>query len=678
MRMTDEELADLKQELEKWRSKATEYYSDRADLANALDCLWSNQNFNGLVKDTHTSLADPFDGASDQRVRWGDSIVLRVVSLLILALSRADISFRASSANGQETARHLSVLLQTMIEEMGSDWLRQWLLLAFWYTSETPGVAMMSVEWQSEPIQERESLDINTILALATDGTAQGIDALLSEINGVAEEVPQLAAFLQQNYNLDSKTIRRVRRELRDAGESEFVYVADVKEGPVLQALRFGDDFIIPDSCTDFRNASPWFRVEWVTKEELEARIENDDWNRDFVEDTLKYEAHAIFADGSTESDRRGLYQLVWAYVRRKDKSGITGRYVAVFSPGEGTAFGYRLVSGRRGEWPCVFFSREVRGAKLIDSRGISEIAAPAQGVAKTLRDTAADNGIVGGLPPIKAKGNNVRNMNYKPLEIIAMNVNEDAQFLNPPAYPATAMAEADRIRDELFDYFGFKTAKGDPEDNLQLRQCTVQWWLDQVRDVMVMMVNLARARASDAWLKRVTNSRDIFGLRREQISAPFRAGMTLSIDDLNSEHMIAKMQTLGQTISTLDRKRIVDTTPLVTLAMRRLFPDISEDALRTQQSGIDEESDAEAQNLVQIRAGIMPKMDTEGRWDYETRLAFYQNILQRNPAAFNDMSEDKRTMLQQWIQSLQQQAQQYGANAALGKTGVDGVESID
>lgn len=72
-----------------------------------------------------------------------------------------------------------------------------------------------------------------------------------------------------------------------------------------------------------------------------------------------------------------------------------------------------------------------------------------------------------------------------------------------------------------------------------------------------------------------------------------------------------------------------------------------------------------------------MPQMDTDGRWNYEARLQFYQQMQQENPDAIAEMSPKSQEMLQQWIAALQQQQTQYGENAQIGRTGVQGVGAM-
>jgi hypothetical protein len=63
--------------------------------------------------------------------------------------------------------------------------------------------------------------------------------------------------------------------------------------------------------------------------------------------------------------------------------------------------------------------------------------------------------------------------------------------------------------------------------------------------------------------------------------------------------------------------------------------------------------------------------MVENGTWNYALRLQFYTDLLQNNPEAMDDMSDAQLGMLQTWMEALEFQAEQYGANKEIGKSGV-------
>jgi hypothetical protein len=94
----------------------------------------------------------------------------------------------------------------------------------------------------------------------------------------------QVDAFLVAQGVRD-EDVEAVRKALAEDGECECLCRGQADEGVELKALRYGDDFCIPREAADFDYASPWFRGEWVTEEQLRERVESDGWDPDWNPD---------------------------------------------------------------------------------------------------------------------------------------------------------------------------------------------------------------------------------------------------------------------------------------------------------------------------------------------------------------------------------------------------------
>ena len=108
------------------------------------------------------------------------------------------------------------------------------------------------------------------------------------------------------------------------------------------------------------------------------------------------------------------------------------------------------------------------------------------------------------------------------------------------------------------------------------------------------------------------------------------------------------------------------------------LFPEMAGTALKSPAALMQDDVKDEEQNFVKIKAGIMPQMDTEGKWNYAARLEWHQRMQQENPDAIAEMSPASQDIYQRWIQALQQMDTQFGENAEIGKTGVRGVSAAE
>lgn len=701
--VTREQLEQLKARCSVWNNRAKSFFQYRDQNERSRRCEWDGQSDDGRIWDdlNDGETRGLFNGASDLRLRWGDRITLDKQALLIGALALANVSISGTGPSAQRLAGNMMTLLGWMRRRMGARWMRAWLALTNWYVGDSPAVALMAARWTRERLLVSKSMTADELAELwaaresaraadeyeqaaALERVERALAALAEgpEAEGYAEALEQAAALLAEKSGADAREARRAVRRIAEEGAAEFAAEAEGDEGVELLARRFGDDFVLADNCRDFEREGLWFVPEWVGLEELETR----GWDEAFTEEVkaqgelpvLTGDAgeNAVTPAGEAGSGARTeRRQVVWAYVTGVDAAGRKGRYVCVFGKGERTAFGWQLLRGRKGRWPAALFQREVLGTWALDSRGVPELAAPDQGLAKALWDGAANNAMLGNTPPILAKGHNVRNQFVSPLKVIGMNVNEEFNYMRSPEFPATSMRTAELVERQCLDYFGMAHKESDPGLTASRMRAEVGWFLAQAGDVMRMMLELAQENASDALLAAVTDDAGApANLRREDILGTFGVTLELNADDMDTQKVIEKAKAMGQIVLAMDRNQVVDTTPIVSSITLKMFPDIGPRALRSAEAGLSDELKDEAGNLAMIRAGVMPLMNTDGLWNYQARREMYARMESENPAVFADMGEDKRELLARWLGALEQQAVQFGSNRTIGRTGVEGV----
>lgn len=683
--VTQEDLEDLIMEAREQLTRAGEL-TDRRD--QALDSLLARTG-NGLHGIRHRRKGEeqrpkPFAGAADNRVRWSDHATDCMVSLIMEALSAAELHVVPVGGQGAEArAEALTRLARWCVGAMGSAWDEQ-LELAVRYTlTDSPGVGGAVVGWERRPVRTARRVDVGEVaqalLAALPERTADEVLRLLED--GAAEDDVALLQAAEGYLRADRRTARAVLRALAQDGAAEFLAVTDWEEGPSVRAMRYYDDFLLPSRCEDLAYASPWFRCEWVSAPRLRALAASNGWSRTFVEETLRHEATEFLSfggDGVGREELRGLYQLVYAYEAETDEDGCVLRWQTVFSAAKGvTACGRELLRGRKGGWPAVIFRRERLNRMLLQSRGLAEVAAPEQEAAKHLCDVAANNALIGGLPPVVSRG--VRGaLKIRSLDVIRLQgVNSEVKFMQPPAYPAQANAEVQRLRDSVYEYLGLATKGGDSEILGVRRRKLVKLWMNALQDLLGAVLSLAQANASDALLAEILGRvPDDPSLRRD-IAGSFTLRLEVNPEDLFAKNVIEKVQALGQVLGQMDRQRAVDTTPLALRVTRVLFPDVSEAMIRTPRQLGEAELRDEEDNYLRIRAGLRPRMDTAGGWDYAARLGFWERLAQEQPEALAEMAPEAQAFAQEWVEALRQQARQFGENADLGRTGSEAVEAM-
>lgn len=627
----------------------------------------------------------PFKGAANNTVRWADSVVDCERSLILELARKADRCVKSLSGDDADTRRAaaLTRLLNWALSYMGGEWTRQLTLAINYMLIDTPAVSLLSFDWAKRkviaPRVAYRTPTFDAIVRLQTNPHLK--DDLLTQLEQGApsEEAVKLASGV---LGCSLATARKVLHALSMDEAVEYVAVVSVDEGPSVRAWQYASEFLIPSVCTDFNFCSPWFRTEWVTLPKLYDLAEANDWSDEFVNACVQVKGQQLYcfdSDAQSVSDeRRDMVQLVWAYTIEETVDGEIGRWQTIFSAEPSvTACGKELLRGGSGHWSAVFLARERNSDHLLDSRGVATLASAPMDLAKRLEDVGSNNAIIGGLPPVVVKGDNAANVSLSPLSVVKLRNNSELKYLQPPAYPSQGNSELSRIKDELLDYFGISTKISDPESITIRRRNRMSAMIDMLREVYTALLSCVQANIPDALLAQVLGPAAQDPMLRHDIAGHFSLTLECNVEDLFTKNVIDKIQAFGQIVGTLDRNRQVDTTAILKTAIRSLFPDVQEEALRSVTQAVDEDLKNEQENFVKIKAGLKPQMNVQGGWNYAARLQFWQEQMQNNPGAFEEMSPEAQAFAQQWMQALRQQDQQFGANAELGRTGAPDVQPM-
>jgi hypothetical protein len=711
--VSKDQLQGLKDAALEWDKRAQSFWEDRALAEETRFCRWDGQSSDGRLHSAAFNNREvvPFEGASDQRVRWADALCIEKCQMLLVALMRAQPRCEGRGKGDQPKAQMWTTLARWAIDILAVKWLREHAVMLNYALQDTPAVAGMHVTWRREIGLDLEELTVEQLrdrymeLAQQTLGQMAGqvgpeaaqemlataADAFMAALTDKDRGQDELAGMLQEFFDgLKPARARKIIRQIRDTGRAEFPVKRVVYEGPDIHAMRFGDDFIVPDNTTDFQRASPWFRLEWLTEAELRGRSESDGWDADFIEDVLGQEGVTVFTQyesterGSTAilalnklgpEKFRGKYQVAHAYFWGINEDDIPARYECVFHPNsERTAFGRRMLRDRHGKWPAVIYQRETLTSFMLDSRGIPELIGPAQGIVKGLHDSGTDAGTVWALPPILAFGlQNHGNTYLEPMRLIQGK--RDARFepVQAPAYPVHVKEHLARIESERDWYFGRPVANDpDPQRAATARELEIVAFLGMVRETVKILVALVQQHASDELLARITDrAGDAVSRSREEIQGEFDVRLVFDPRDLDFESVVSRATAVRDVVLAIDKAGTVDTTPLAQGIFRSIFPYMADDVLRPVDQAESDELLDEARNLTLIRAGVMPQLNTEGTWNYQLRFDWYTNQMTENPAIFDDMGPDKRQLLMKWLGGMQQQATQFGKNVEIGRTGI-------
>lgn len=354
----EETLRQLKEAAASWAQRAELYWQDNLANQQTRYCQWTGQSPDGRLRSEYLNAdPEPFDGASDQRIRWADSLILETVRFLTVALARAQIRVEPRGPGDQPAAETATRLLRWMVDRLGVDWWRQHGILLNYLLQDSPAVAAMLVQWERRTELELQTLTLDELQAIymqsamaalppptdqraaaapeatapeaatSTEAAAVGPESVESVVSVPPEAAPapeaeaapallqvqawgrfldavqaapadedQLAVMILEYFpDIKPARARRAAQDLRRHGQAEWPVPRVTFEGPTIRALRFGADFVIPDNTTSFDRASPWFVHEWLTETQLRGRVATDGWDRAWVESVLAHEGESVW-----------------------------------------------------------------------------------------------------------------------------------------------------------------------------------------------------------------------------------------------------------------------------------------------------------------------------------------------------------------------------------------------
>jgi hypothetical protein len=717
--VTEPTLAEIKEAAAQVATEAKQLIETcRSATDTTRFCKWDGQSPDGLKHKAYNSEEEPepFEGASDMRVRTADMLINEDVVLLVTAAMRAQLNFKGTESNDSAQAGKMAILMRWVIRNYwGTRWIKELLKLANYYVGDSPALALLGVYWRQETALKTEQLTAqklmdmyleNVMEVLVEQTEASSTDDLMAQAEQAAsdfmvalndkefgEEI--LAAKLIEYFpGIRRARAKKVIRELRERGQAEFPVPHMRKNGPEVSAKRFLEDWFIPINTAEFQDARIYFEAEWLSKPEIIERKISEGWSDTFIEQVIGkpdstgkrvggHEGSAAFPDyvhgtdgvlrARTAEEYKGLYQILTAYYKATNEDGVPGRYYVVFhADADVAATERKLIDYAHGGYPGHAFQREVLTSRLCDTRGLAELAGPYQGLMKVYCDSFGDHAQIAGVPPIITRNRQrLGALHIRPLVELQAKRDGDYAWMKPPEYPRTVIDMIKELRRQTDEYFG-RTNPDVAQDVVQLqREFKVLWWLMNLREALGQVWKLCQQYMPDEMITRITNAQgEPLFKSREEIQGQFDLELQFDPRDLDPEYLKTVAGIVKDILLAMDRDKTIRTAPIVSALLWRLAPELADASLVNVDEAAAKEREAEIEAYLQIRAGTEPELPDDGSINYEVRLALYQEKQQVNPAIFQDMAEDKMLILESRLQRMQVLAQQYGANVEIGRQG--------
>jgi len=584
---------------------------------------------------------------------------------------------------------HTSVEMKTVtVEELATLWMQEY--------------AQRAASSGMQPDQQAMNDAAQSFQTLLSDTSDQS-DARGASETTAKEELAQMIVRYFPRVKL--ARARKVVGQLRKDGAAEFPVPSETFGGPTCVARQFGTDFFVPDNTRKFDRCRAWFEPEWMSAAELRARVTTDGWSQAFVDEVLKHAGKAAFTEYQPDDDgllaargsselHKNEYQVVWCWFQATNDDGVPGRYYAVVHyEAKMDAFGRRLYRARATKWPAVLHRREFLDQYALNSRGIPEIAGSDQSILKLMRDLTTDNAHVGAVPSLFASGfrSKERIMLRQLGTVHSDRVGSSLNFIQPPQFPASCFRVMDEIKGSTSRRWGRTDKDADPTAVQLYREVFVGIFLGGISEECQILLDLALANMTDADLAAVMDDRGRpIARTMKEIEGQYEAQVSFDPNDLDWKRLTELAQGMLPGLMQLDTEKVIDASAFVRYLVRAMAPKMAREGLRPANEGTNEELRSEQRNLMLIRAGLVPDMDSEGRWNYALRAKMYDDMeaqSQPTPAPWNqqmqipevwaDMGADKYGNMLRWRAALAKQAEQFGANAQIGRSMVKDAEGV-
>jgi hypothetical protein len=702
-RDAEQELKELKESISEIRTTvADDIAARRATARETLWCEWSGQSDDGRKRAESLGYdAEPFEGASDNRVRLAERLAREHTMQKVAAATRATPKAIGTESNDTNAAARIETLIQWLIRnQWGSDYRRQCKLLAWWQEVDTPAGSVCMVDWEREFSIRLTRVTPEDVIGLylaqvgqqATEEDAASAAQIVYNWGREAD----LVALLQSLYpDMRPARAKKAAKQLYEEGEAEIPEKYAKVNMPRIAAKRLYYDIFFHANTTDIQRARVVFHREWLSKAEVLERAATNEWNEEFVEELIgdgrtkggheaesawetSTDAEAVLDDLS-ESDRHtGMYEVLTAYRRAATEDGAIGIYVTTFSGLCNTAAKEtELFERSHGKYPFVYFAREVLSERLIDSRGIPEVYQSQQQTLKLLKDSFEDFVQINMQPPLMGPEKARFKLTFGPKAFLPKGARETYEYLQRPPYPQAADKYWEETRREINEEDGRPGDDIDPALVQLATQDRVDEFLAPLADVFAMVVQLCQEFMTDADVQRVVGGAGMPIARSSaEIQGKYDIRLSFDVRDMDMEGVIGKAKVILENLKPLDVRAILPYEQIVSRLLAAIDPNLADMVASVETADAREISDERA-IFVGMLNGVEGPMP-EGGINAALRLQVEQQLIgerQSNPAAYPPVSPIAMAMIENRMKYLQFQQSQM-QNASIGRVGTEPVKA--
>jgi hypothetical protein len=606
--------------------------------------------------------AFPWQGASDQEVNVVGERIDMYVALFDQALARSHIKAFPTSMAAMPKAAVVSGFLKWMRSSYIPDFKRQ-MELAGNYLMEK-GIMVSYVGWNREKRSYLQSISLEQIGQASPDL----VELILSE-----QDDTMLLNLIQDSFpDLSTKRAKKAIKDLRKMGVAEIPLPRQTVDCPVVYACAPDGEVMFPSYISDPQRAPYMFWRTFLTAQELEKKVTNEGWDRDWVDNAIETlrGKDSMYLDGEKVktqtrlpiTDDNDLVMVVYAYQRLIDEEdGSEGIYCTVFHPQTEEFAKHELLNGYD-DYPFVVTRLANDQKRMYEVQTFSDILRGPQMQIKTERDSRIDRASLATLPPIMHPAGRPpsdwgpgRRVPYRRLGEIAFGP-------TPPRDDGSVESELS-MREQADRAIGLDLTN--PLSSAR-QQYYIGKFLDHVKDVLTMAWKLYQRMGPDEVFFQVTGNPNPQVMTKGSPDEDFSIMVsfdTLSSDPDTAETQLKNMVSLVQ----LDRNGILDVNKLLEFAASSINPIFADYVLQPVEEAQQKVAKNVTDDLAKIFAGIEVPAQPNGA---QIAMQMVQAYVQQPDVAARAQSDEAfAARLQKYAEQYQFQLQQ-AQNAEIGRIG--------
>jgi hypothetical protein len=608
------------------------------------------------------SNAFPWQGASDQEVNVVGERIDTYVALFDQALSRSHIKAFPTSMASMPRAAIVSSFLKWMRSTYIPEFSRQ-MELGGNYLLEK-GIMVTYVGWNREKRSYLQSVSLEQI----AQASPELAELILSE-----DDDQMIVDLIQQSFpDLSKKRAKKAIKDLRKMGVAEIPLARQSVDCPIVHSCSPDGEVMFPSYISDPQRAPYMFWRTFLTAQELEKKVANQGWDRDWVDNaiTTLRGKDSMYLDGEKVktqtrlpiTDDNDLVMVVYAYQRLIDEEdGSEGIYCTVFHPQASGFAKHELLNGYD-DYPFIVTRLSNDQKRMYEVQTFSDILRGSQMQIKTERDSRIDRASLATLPPIMHPAGRPpsdwgpgRRVPYRRLGEIAFGP-------IPPRDDGSVEAEIS-MRGQADRAVGLDLTN---PLSAARQQFFIGRFLDHVKDVLTMAWKLYQRMGPDEVFFQVTGNPNPQVMQKGSADENF--SITVSFDSLATDPETAETQLKNMvSLVQLDRNGILDVNKLLEFTASAINPIFADYVLQPMEEAQQKVAKSVTDDLAKIFAGIEVPAQPNGA---QIAMQIVQAYVQQPDIAARAQSDEAfAARLQKYAGQYQFQLQQ-AQNAEIGRIG--------